>query len=618
MVIVPKFVDETTLAAYRGGHLNSLMLGGAIAEVDGAAVLSVPPGVGKSHAAHGLTTTSELLGHDLIVYIAPTRALIDEFIASEHFKIFSADPKQDVLIFEPRPRDLCGPLDAQWSKLERQGCSATARSKLCGGGCSNADDCLWLQRESRLSDPIRMVVLTEAYISLRPNVVNGLIARLGSSNPIVIIDEGTIFTTDMTRRISIGELEMFAGAIAGLLRANRNQHEGRDALQYWYDGIIAMVEQRGGLDELPAFAAMRIDDRMLAVEAEGLRLFGAEFRNIAFALHDINRAWYYAGAFHFAPTIGTGNASLIVLSPYLNSEVIEARLGRPVTSLEVPEVFRHSETRFVNIQDGCGSARAMTKPAEFRRLVDFYTALVLRNHMAGRRTVLVARKKYLVRIKEEMGQLLGALGWPLTIALPGDTIDETTSVAVINYGIVGVNDFKSFDALYCVGSYYAQPDHVNAVYQQWLPHEDRAQLQVTTSQGTRRVQAAEPSVRNRNRANGASRFLRVLEQRVVLQAIGRVRPFTTPAEVIVMQQDDYTDVLGNIAQYNSLKSARNAAGVPTRAEMVRCLLGERLRELCANGMSQRAAAKVCDVAPSTAKIARDMPSLELLLAGIKL
>jgi hypothetical protein len=617
MITVPKIVDETTLTQYREGHLNSLMLGMAITEINGASVLSVPPGVGKSFAAHGLAAIGEMLGYDLIVYIAPTRALIDEFVASDHFKMFSANPEQDVLIFEPRPRDLCGPLDPEWRKLERQGCSATARSTLCGG-CPSSDVCPWIQKALQFDDPIRMVILTEAYINLRPRFVKSLIGQFGAHKPVVIIDEGTIFTTDMTRRIGIGELEMFADAIQRLLVAGDNQREGRTDLKYWYDGIIAMVEQRGALDELPAFATMPIDSQMLAIETEGLKLFGADFSNIARALQDINRAWYHAGAFHFAPTIETGDAALIVLSPYLPSGVIEARLGRPVKTMEVPKVFRHSETRFVNIQDGCGSARSMTKASEFRRLVDFYTALVLRNHLAGRRTVLVARKKYLQKIKDEMVDLLEQLGWPLSIALPGDVIDETTPVALINYGIVGVNDFKSFDALYCIGSYYAQPDHVNAVYQQWLPHEHRANLQIATSNGTRCVQPTAPSPRDRNRAIGASRVLRVLEQRVVVQAVGRVRPFTSPAEVVVMQQDDYGSVLGDIVQYNSLKAARLAACVPTRAQMLRSVLGERLRHLMADGVSQRAAAKICNVATSTAGVARKMRPLEHILSEIKL
>lgn len=617
MITVPKVVDETNLADYRNGHLNPLMLATAISESNRAFVLSVPPGVGKSHAAHGLTTISKMLGHDLIVYVAPTRALIDEFLASEYFQRFSSEPDKDVLIMEPRPRALCGALDEEWSRLEQQGCSATGHNTLCMG-CAHKDECTWKNRWMRLQEPVRMVVLTEAYINLRPNVIDGLIRRFHSTSPLVIIDEGTIFTTDLTRKVTIAELEMFGAAIQAVQATRRSDQRSALSLENWSDWIEVMVSGRGALEDLPPFHLNPLGDDILAVETEGLRLFGEEFRNVQKALIDIKNAWYYAGAFYFSPEINTGCSTLVVLSPYLSREIIEARLGRAVEELEVPRVFRHSQSNFVNIQDGAGSARSMTKPAEFNRVVDFYTALVLRNHFLGHRTVLVARKKYLARIKRHMEDLLSDLGRPMSITMPGEEITDGTSVALINYGIVGVNDFQSFDALYCIGSYYAHPDHVSDVYQQGVPHDNRSELRISGSQIGRAVQATKPSLRDRNRAEGANRFLSVLEQRVVLQAIGRARPFTSQTEIILMQQDDFSDAIGNVRNFESLKQVRNFAGVPTRSEMTRSVLGEQIRLACKEGQSLRKAAKTHGVAPSTAAKARDMPSLEALLKGIEL
>ena len=55
----------------------------------------------------------------------------------------------------------------------------------------------------------------------------------------------------------------------------------------------------------------------------------------------------------------------------------------------------------------------------------------------------------------------------------------------------------------------------------------------------------------------------MLERRVVLQAISRVRPFTTPAEIILFQCDDLSPELGDIKEFVSLAAARRALGVPT-------------------------------------------------------
>lgn len=58
-----------------------------------------------------------------------------------------------------------------------------------------------------------------------------------------------------------------------------------------------------------------------------------------------------------------------------------------------------------------------------------------------------------------MLDLLELRGWPLSIALPSGVT-------------VGWNDVETFDVVYGVGSYRAQPDQVIAIYQQWLPHKD--------------------------------------------------------------------------------------------------------------------------------------------------
>lgn len=617
MLSVPRTVDEDTLAEYRDVHLNPLALGSAVAATEGACVLSVPPGVGKSHAAHGLVSIAEFINYDFIIYIAPTRDLIDEFIASKAFIEFSEEPEEDVLILEPRPRKLCGPLDAAWRVLEQQGCALTARDSLCNS-CDQRDACPWVDRLHLDLNSIRMVVLTEAYIGLQPKVIDQLIKSRGAQRPLVIIDEGTVFTTDMTRCITIGELEMFAEAIDAVLVSDSAASERRSKLEFWRDGLNDMVDHRGSLLELPSFRSNYLFGCGLEIEAAGLKLFGSNFRNIARTLRGMDRFWYHAGAFYFSPIILTGDADLIVLSPYLHQEVIEVRLGRRVELLDAPDVFRHSQTRFINIEDGAGSAKSMSKPSEFGRIVDFYTALAARNHLAGRRTVLVARKKYLQQIKEHVETLMNELGIPIQIAMPGDPIVSDTSIALINFGIVGVNDYQEFDALYCIGSYYAAPDHVSAVYQQWIPHASRSQLQVALENGARVTKPTQPSVRDRNRAEGAIAVLGVLEKRVVLQAVGRVRPFTSPAEVIFMQQGNYTDVLGDLDQYPNLKAARGAGGIPTRAELKRAVLGERIRLLLAAGQSLREAATQCGVAPSTAARARETPSLQALLEVVKL
>ena len=113
----------------------------------------------------------------------------------------------------------------------------------------------------------------------------------------------------------------------------------------------------------------------------------------------------------------------------------------------------------------------------FDRVVDFFTALAMRNAAHARRTVFVARKRFLDRIKARVEAVSAALGRPLNcvLASPGKSFDgcRPTDIPLINYGIVGVNSLEAFDALYCIGGYYARADHLNAVYQQALPPDSR-------------------------------------------------------------------------------------------------------------------------------------------------
>ena len=69
----------------------------------------------------------------------------------------------------------------------------------------------------------------------------------------------------------------------------------------------------------------------------------------------------------------------------------------------------------------------------------------------------------------------------------------------------------------------------------------------------------------------------MLERRVVLQAIGRVRPFTTRAEVILFQCDDLSPELGSIEEFGSLAEARHQLQIPTLAQLKRTARGETVR-----------------------------------------
>ena len=109
----------------------------------------------------------------------------------------------------------------------------------------------------------------------------------------------------------------------------------------------------------------------------------------------------------------------------------------------------------------------------------------------------------------------------------------------------------------------------------------------------------------------------MIERRVVLQAIGRVRPFTTPAEVILFQCDDLSTELGPIEEFTSLATARRTLDVPTLSQLKRAALGEKIRDRQKARESVRAIAVDLGISPSTVSLAAREKGLDRLLEGIR-
>src|SRR5882724_6066606 len=113
-----QIIDERELAEFRNRELAAPALYRQIPRDDRVLLINLPPGVGKSHRAQGLIRHALEADYGLVIFVAPTRAIIGEL---EIVRSLSADK---VVVLKPRPRRLCGNLNAPWSLLERSGCAA--------------------------------------------------------------------------------------------------------------------------------------------------------------------------------------------------------------------------------------------------------------------------------------------------------------------------------------------------------------------------------------------------------------------------------------------------------------------------------------------------------------
>src|ERR1700761_7093521 len=124
--------DEFQLAGFRACELAPARFYQQIPANDAVLLVPLPPGIGKSCAAQALADHALQHDHDLVIYVAPTRGIIDEI------EIVRRLPAEAVLTLNPRPRWLCGAADAAWKDLERNGCAALAKATLCEG-CAERD-----------------------------------------------------------------------------------------------------------------------------------------------------------------------------------------------------------------------------------------------------------------------------------------------------------------------------------------------------------------------------------------------------------------------------------------------------------------------------------------------
>ena len=120
-------VDERQLVGFRARELAPARLYQQLPANDEVLLLALPPGIGKSRAAQGLVGHALEHDHDLVIYVAPTRGIIDEI------EIVRRLPAESVVTLNPRPGWLCGIADAAWKDLERSGCAALAKATVVRG-----------------------------------------------------------------------------------------------------------------------------------------------------------------------------------------------------------------------------------------------------------------------------------------------------------------------------------------------------------------------------------------------------------------------------------------------------------------------------------------------------
>lgn len=604
-------IDELRLDGFRELNLSEAGLLGLILE-NVRVLLRLPVGVGKTHAAQKLLSYLGLYGRfDLVIYAAPAWNILSEVIAALDVNP-NAPPRR---VLRARPRERCGDLDAEWSKLEQQGCSALAKGRLCLKRCPVSADCSWPSQMSDLGNT-RLILMTDQRISLVPNIVALLKERGRYRRVLVILDEASLLDASLEVLLARKDINQFINTLRHARCKAKGWPEVRDP---W------MVE----LANLQSANAVRIQRTAWSfpaelhayafnIQAAGLTMYGDEFRYIGYELSLLassrpEERWRVDEGVRF---IGRPylDGHLALLSANLSPQYASHRLG--VESIASPfehHRFLHSGTHVYNIRNASGAASHFH--SHKKTILDTFAVLIARNIATGRTTLLISRLKWKALCAEYLAKRLAE--WGHRVRFVTDDFGQLpqppspTVVPIIHYGIRGTNNFTGYESAYCLNSYYVNGRTLNKAVQEFEPRHFRVELEIVHGPDRqRRVRLANPVASDEDRTWLGSFYLRKLEVDPVIQAAGRVRFLTKPREVVFFQMDDLSPEIGRCQEVAGTVGLREILGVPSAKEIDHVCQGKQAVALLASGMPAEDAAARIGI--SRASLFRRLESLESL------
>ncbi len=450
-----------------------------------------------------------------------------------------------------------------------------------------------------------MIYATHAHFGWAPDFATQLAGWASADRVLTLLDEVGFAATSFRRRVTHRDLALFADVLDAM-------PHGREIVPDRDWGYLARLLLRAPTADLRS-TAWRLPFFSLkwaiAVQASGWAAHGEQFRFLGHDLQQFGRSPLESRERHAngdlsfaAPPAVRGD--IAIFSGTALPEFLRFRLGRDLACPFAGYRFGHPGTRWYNIASRLGMRTHF--PGNADQVLDFFAGLVSRRLGEGRRPLLIAKKRFVGLCAAGLRRRLGEYHpSPVEIATGDwDTIDlmRPDVIPLINFGLIGTNLFECFDCAYCLTGFYVNPEIVDTILQDVLASDGHLPITITTegSPRRRRARVADPRQRIYDVNRLAQYALDQQEHDVVLQAVGRVRPYTRPREVITFQcaahpQLDYD------REFNSIEEARRFFEIPTRRERERDRNADRVRAAQQAGMTQREAAAALQLGRSTVK-----------------
>jgi hypothetical protein len=175
-------------------------------------------------------------------------------------------------------------------------------------------------------------------------------------------------------------------------------------------------------------------------------------------------------------------------------------------------------------------------------------------------------------------------------------------VPLIHFGTIGTNLFEHFDAAFCLTSFYVNEAVVDGCLQDLTRRDLRLPIRIETagSPHRRRAGVADPRHRYYDVAWLAQSALEFKEHAAVVQAVGRVRPFTCPREVVTFQMAALPGVTYD-AEFRTLAEARRFFAIPPGGRLKKSFRAAQAVALRRSGLTQEETARRLGVSVRTVR-----------------
>lgn len=594
-----EIASDDQLRAFRSKWTGAEVIKLIKCNADGTLV-NWPVGVGKSTNIDDVIEEA-ITGdkYDLVIALFPTRRILDE-----RRWVQRPPPNLKIVNLKPRPRRRCGPAaDAVWAKYESADLATLGRVDICGP-CRHRKRCSWPVQYGKEMKGAHVVFATQTHLQRSPGFIQQVIKWVGAERVLVVLDEVGFAAASFRKSIKMNDLNRYIDTLKAM-----NPVWARENKRLIY---LANLMLSAGTKDLqgPGWTPPRFSNEWaLAVQKKGRELSGDDFRFLGYDLQQFGRSPYESrercadGTIAFAapPYVG---CDLVVYSGTGHPEFVEYRLGRKISNPFAGHVFKHEGTTWINIASRLGTRKFFKSNAP--QILDFFAQLVARRLTEGHRPLLIVKKCFAGFCAAEMERRLVEFGVTGASVVHGgwDEADlkKPGVVPLINYGMIGTNMFENFDCAYCLSGFYVNEAVVDSILQDVLASDSRLQIKITTEGRPRRRSAGtlNPDHRWFDVHRLAQLALDQQEMDTVIQAVGRVRPFTKAREVVTFQCAA-NPLFPYTHEFNSIGESREHFGIQDRRERQGRVTAARVQAARTAGNTQRTAVSHLAVSLSTVK-----------------